>query len=206
MRAFINFVTRSFFAGVTALTVWLIAFLAFKVSFFPSSLIALLSGAVIYYAIKLYTSQKYLKQHGLSRKEYKYIKTNLKEADKKINRLQRSLFANKNIYVLKKNFDTLRVIKKMYAITKKEPKRFYEAEQFFFYHLDSLVELTEKYAFLSAQPAKTLELTNSLYDTKEMITQLTNTVNKDFQDMLEKDVDHLHFEIDVAKNTLKKIR
>lgn len=31
---------------------------------------------------------------------------------------------------------------------------FYEAEDFFFSHLDSLVELTEKYAFLEKQPVK----------------------------------------------------
>lgn len=69
-------------------------------------------------------------------------------------RLRKALFQAKSIQMFKQNAEMLRIVRRIYLLTKKEPKRFYQAERFFYQTLDSVVELTEKYAFLSSHPKK----------------------------------------------------
>jgi 5-bromo-4-chloroindolyl phosphate hydrolysis protein len=91
-------------------------------------------------------------------------------------------------------------------MTKKEPKRFFKAEQFYFSHLDSVVELTEKYALLATQPNKTSELVLSLKETRQTLTELTQAVEDDLYEILSDDIDHLNFEVDVAKHSIKTLK
>jgi 5-bromo-4-chloroindolyl phosphate hydrolysis protein len=89
-------------------------------------------------------------------------------------------------------------------MAQKEPKRFYQAEQFYFSHLDSVVELTEKYSFLASQPKKSLEINQSLIETRQTLNELTKVLEEDLYHVVSDDVDHLNFEIDVAKHSIKK--
>ena len=89
-------------------------------------------------------------------------------------------------------------------MTKKEPKRFYRAEEFYFSHLDSIVEMTEKYSLLASQPKKNIEINQSLLETRQTLNEMTRILEEDLYHFVANDVDHLNFEIDVAKNTIKK--
>ena len=48
---------------------------------------------------------------GLSRKEYNYIKKNLKEAKLKINRLQKAMWRTRNLANVKQNVEVIRSVK-----------------------------------------------------------------------------------------------
>ncbi|RFU68132.1 protein xpaC [Peribacillus saganii] len=205
MNPFLVFVTRMFFAIPTAAVIWLVSMFAFNQNFLLSTAYSVGGGIFIYWAVSAFLSFRFLKKHGLSRKEYQYIKKNLNEAKQKISRLQKALFSIRQIPSLKKGIELLRVSRRIHSLAKKEPKRFYKAERFFFSHLDSAVELTEKYVFLSAQPKKTYELEQSLSETRRTLEELTNTVEKDLYQVLSDDIDHLNFEIDVAKHSFKMI-
>jgi 5-bromo-4-chloroindolyl phosphate hydrolysis protein len=146
----------------------------------------------------------FLNKHQLTRKEYRYIKKNLGEAKRKMNRLNKSLFQIRDVSSLKQRIDILRITKKIHKMTVKEPKRFYQAEEFYFSHLDSVVELTEKYGFLTVQPKKNMEINQSLIETRQTLKELTMVLEEDLYHVIEDDVDHLNFEIDVAKHTIKK--
>jgi 5-bromo-4-chloroindolyl phosphate hydrolysis protein len=98
----------------------------------------------------------------------------------------------------------VRIVNKIYGITKREPKRFYQAEQFYYTNLDSIVELTEKYAFLNSQPVKTPELTQSLKETRLTMNRLTDSLERDLYTVIEDDIDDLQFELDVAKKSISK--
>jgi 5-bromo-4-chloroindolyl phosphate hydrolysis protein len=89
-------------------------------------------------------------------------------------------------------------------MTMKEPKRFYQAEEFYFSHLDSIVELTEKYSFLSSQPKQNSEMGQSLIETRRTLNELTKVLEEDLYHVISDDLDTLNFEIDVAKHTIKK--
>ena len=197
-------VLRAMVAIPATVPVWFISFFGFNQSFLMSSAIALGSGALVYWLLTLFTKKRFLKKHGLTRKEYQYIKKNLAEAKPKIYRLHKALLSIRHLPSLKERIEFAKISRKIYMLAKKEPKRFYQAEPFFFSHLDSAVELAEKYVFLTAQPKKTPELEQSLNEAFFTLENLNQLVEQDLYQVLSNDIDKLDFEIDVAKHSLKK--
>lgn len=185
---------------------WLISFIALEQTFWLSTLYALIGGVIAFLTVKEIGKVQYLKQQGLTRREYKYIRKHLKEAKGKIARLQRSLMSVRSIDQVKRNLELIRTVRKIYSNTKREPKRFFKAEGFFYDRLDSLVEITEKYAFLSSQPVKSIEMKDSLVQTERTLYGLNESVKKDLYIMLDDDVDTLHFELDVARNSINRMK
>lgn len=204
MKAFFQFILRSMAAFTVITVVLLLSFFAFEQTFLLSSLYGLFGGVGTFYSVKQVTSHRNAKDHGLTRKEYKFIAENLKEAKGKISRLQRSLTQVRQFGHARENMEILNTVKKIYANTKRDPLRFYQAEGFYYKHLDSLVEIADKYAYLSSQPVKSREMNETMRDTRHMIIVLGQTVKKDLRVMLNDDVDTLHFELDVAKRTIQK--
>ncbi len=209
MNPFISFILRSFIALPTAGFVWLISYFGFEQTLLASTGVSIVGGLLVFFLIKGIMKHRFIKSQGLTRREYKYIEKNLDEAKRKINRLTKALFSVRQVSMLKQNMEIARVTRKIYRITKKEPKRFYLAEQFYFYHLDSLVELAEKYSFLSTQPTKNVELNLALKETRRTMDEMRYSLDKDMEQILANDLDTLHLELDVAKhhmNTLKESR
>ena len=68
--------------------------------------------------LKWFFSFRFLRNNGLSRKEYNYIKKNLKEAKLKINRLQKAMFRTRNLASMKQNFELVRIVNKIYGLQK----------------------------------------------------------------------------------------
>lgn len=205
MNTFLRLIIQASAAVPFTGFIWLLCFAGFDQTFIMSSLYALISGGLMYFGIGRYIQNRFLAKHGLTKREYKYIKKNLSEANLKIIRLQKSLFSIRHIRSLKQRMELLRIIKNIHRLSNREPRRFYKAEQFYFSHLDSVLELSEKYAFLSSQPSKNRELDQSLFETQSTLKELTKVVEKDLNFILEDDIDHLHFEIDVAKHSIKKL-
>lgn len=204
MKAFLQFILRTLSASSAVGLTWLISFFAFEQTIWLASLYAILGGGAVYISMKQITNFRHRQQNGLSRREHKFIEKNLKEAKEKITRLNRALRSVRSFAQAKQNFEIMLTVRKIYANTKKEPKRFYKAERFYYEHLDSLVALTEKYAYLSEQPAKTKEINQSLRDTRHTLAIMNETVKKDLHIMLDDDLDVLDFELDVAKQSIDK--
>lgn len=204
MKAFLQLIIRHTSALSASAIVWLIAFFTFNQGLALSFGVGLLGGAGTFYSVKQLQIYRNAKENGLTRKEYLFVMDNLKEAKAKIVRLQRALFQVRQLGYAKENFEILRTVKKIYGNTKREPRRFFQAESFYYKHLDSLVEIAERYAYLSQQPVKSKEIHEMLRDSRHTILVLGQTVNKDLKVMLSDDVDTLHFELDVAKKTIQK--
>lgn len=206
MRTFVLFMIQSISSFTMMIAIWLLSFLALEQTFLLSSVYALISGGLTFLTVGRVSNRRFVKKNGLTHKEYKYIEKNLKEAKEKILRLQRALVNVRSIQHAKRNIEMIRTVRKIYSNTKKEPKRFYKAEGFFYERLDSLVELAEKYSFLSSQPAKSKEMIVSLHETDSTLNSLNESVKKDLYIMLNDDVDTLHFELDVAKNSINRMK
>lgn len=205
MRQFFEFILRSAAGVSTTILVWLISFFSFDQTVLVSLLIGFLGGTGVYLLLGWILNRQYLKENGITRREYKYIRNNLKEAKEKINRLQKAVLRMRNFSDMKQNYEVIKLVNKIYSTTKKEPKRFFKAEKFYFSNLDSIVEITEKYAFLHSQPAKTPELKISLKETRLTIDKLTDSLENDLYRVLEDDIDDLQFELDVAKKTMERL-
>lgn len=206
MNPFLAFFVGMLIAIPTAVAVWLVSFFGFNQPFLVSAAFSLVGGILTHLMISVYSKYRLLKKHQLTRKEYQYIKQNLAEAKQKIFRLNKALFSIRQISSLKQSLELMRIARKIYSLTKKEPKRFYKAERFYFSHLDSAVELSEKYVFLSSQPKKNRELDQSLIETRRMIEEMNRSIEQDLYHVLSDDIDQLHFEIDVAKHSIKTIK
>lgn len=204
MKNFLQFVARFFASVTTGIITFFVSVLPLDQSFGSSVLYGIVASAAVYYILKWIMKSYNIKSTGLTRREYYYIQKNLKEAKQKIRRLQKAFLKSSNVLTAKQHIEILRVVHKIHDMTKKEPIRFFKAEEFYFSHLDSLVEIAEKYAFLNAQPVKTPELTDSLNETRRTIARLSDTIQDDLLKVIEHDVDTLKFELDVAKRTIEK--
>lgn len=204
MNPILSFIIRSFVAVPITVLTWLICYIPLDFTFWGAALIALFGGFLTHVVLAIAMNTSYLRKHQLTRKEYRYIKKNLAEAKQKINRLNKSIFKIRDIASVKQRIDINRIIKKIHKMTMKEPKRFYQAEEFYFSHLDSIVELTEKYSFLSSQPKQNSEMGQSLIETRRTLNEMTKVLEEDLYHVISDDLDTLNFEIDVAKHTLKK--
>ncbi|WP_066067406.1 5-bromo-4-chloroindolyl phosphate hydrolysis family protein [Neobacillus soli] len=204
MNPFLSFLVRSFVAVPITVITWLVCMIPLGLTLLPSTGYALLGGVLTHLVLSVFMNTRFLKRHQLSRKEYRYIKKNLAEAKQKINRLNKSIFKIRDIYSVKQRIDIHRITKKIHKMATTEPKRFYKAEEFYFSHLDSVVELTEKYSFLSAQPKKNMEMGQSLIETRHTLNELTKLLEEDLYHVISDDIDNLNFEIDVAKHSINK--
>ncbi|MCL6574244.1 MAG: 5-bromo-4-chloroindolyl phosphate hydrolysis family protein [Bacillus sp. (in: Bacteria)] len=202
MNPFLSFLLRTFVAVPISMLTWLLCFFPFGLTFWPATAFAIAGGALTNGILSMLMNKHFLNKHQISRKEYRYIKKNLVEAKQKINRLNKNLFTIRDLSSVKQRIDILRITKKIQKMTMKEPKRFYRAEKFYFSHLDSVVELTEKYSFISSQPKKSMEMGQSLIETRHTLDELTKVLEEDLYHVISNDVDNLNFEIDVAKNSI----
>ncbi len=202
MNSILLFLIRTGVALPAGIITWFVSMFAFDQGFFLSVVYAAVLGTTAYFTADGITSHRFLKKHALTRKEYKFIQKQLKEANSKIIRLNRAMFQIRHLSSIKKRIDFIRVTKKIYRLTKQEPKRFYKAEKFYYSHLDSAVEIAEKYALLSAQPKKSYDLQETLSETRNTLEKLSLTLEEDLHEILADDIDDLHFEIDVVRHTL----
>jgi len=204
LKSIYSFLLGMFVTAETFL-IWMILSLGFNNPPFSSFLISLFIGGVTFFGIKGVFDYQYLKRNKLTRKEHVYIQRNLRDAKKKISRLQKAFFSVRTMGAFKQLYELSRLVKRMYAIVNKDPRRFYTSERFFFYHLDSVVELSERYALLAAQPIKNDKLYISLKETQSTLDDLSQSIKKDIYHALSTDIDDLQFELDVAKHSLKKL-
>ncbi|WP_243291719.1 5-bromo-4-chloroindolyl phosphate hydrolysis family protein [Bacillus sp. FJAT-47783] len=202
MKSVLFFILRGFAALTTMTFSWLVLFFIVNLPFLQASLYSFLSGVVVFFLLRIIEKRRFLKKNGLSRQEFKYIQENLIEASRKMNRLQKALIKVRSIDSWKMLLDINRKSKRIYHIVKNEPKRFYQSERFFFYHLDTCVELAEKYTKLAAQPIKDVEIRRSLEETKGMLHELHENLEQDLILVLQQDIEHLQFEMDVAKKQI----
>ncbi|MCP3739000.1 5-bromo-4-chloroindolyl phosphate hydrolysis family protein [Rossellomorea sp. BNER] len=186
-----------------AFSVTMILFLSLIISggtdFWISLLIGILGGIVSSFFIKWVQLRIFLKKYGLNYKEYLYIQKNLKEAKIKIKRLQKTQFKVRSLGAFKQIFELNRLSKRIFSIVNKQPKKFFVSEKFFFHHLDSAVELSEKYTYLATQPIKNDKVFESLTETKRTLQSLNQSLNNELIKVLSDDIDTLNFELDVVK-------
>lgn len=151
------------------------------------------------FIIKNIQQYSYLKKIGLTRSEYKHILEQLDEAQSQLRILNRNYTKVRSISTFKQLFEMNRLAKRIVNIVLKNPKKFYQAEQFFYAHLHSASELTEKYALLSSQPIKNLDVHLALQETRETLEDLNNIMQEDLHSVLATDIEELKMELDFAQ-------
>lgn len=145
-----------------------------------------------------------VKELGMSRSEYKHIKTQLNEAKTKINKLNGLYGQVRSVQAFKQVYEINNLAKRILTIVRKNPKKFYHVERFFYSHLDSAVELTSKYAILVNQPLKDQEIRVALQHTRETLNDVNRQLEQDLRGALATDIEQLQLELDYVDVTMKK--
>ena len=66
-----------------------------------------------------------------------------------------------------------------------------------------MVELVSRYDFLVSQPFKDEKMTNTLVETEKMILEMDTVIRDDLFALLNKDVETLDYEVEVARHAVK---
>lgn len=146
-----------------------------------------------------------MKKHQLTLSEYFHIQRQIKEANKKIRTLNSHYLKVRSLSSFKQLFEMNRLAKRIISLVKTNPRKFYQAENFFYAHLDSAVELTSKYALLVSQPVKDREMKMALEDTRETLESISLVMEDDLKNVLTSDIEHLKMELDFAKLSVGKM-
>lgn len=181
------------------LLTWIICYWNFAINVWICSLIAVISYFPSNFIIKSIQQFRYLKKIGMTRSEYKHISSQLEEAHNELRNLNRYFTRVRSISTFKQLFEMNRLAKRIVNIVHKNPKKFYQAEQFFYAHLHSASELTEKYALLSSQPIKSSDVHLALQETRETLEDLNQLMQEDLHSVLATDIEELKMELDFAQ-------
>ncbi|MCM3637579.1 5-bromo-4-chloroindolyl phosphate hydrolysis family protein [Sporosarcina luteola] len=155
------------------------------------------------FTIKQIQLSSNVKELGMSRSEYKHIKTQISEAKSKINKLNGLYGQVRSVQAFKQVYEMNNLAKRILTIVRKNPKKFYHVEKFFYSHLDSAVELTSKYAILVNQPLNDQEIRVALQHTRETLTEVNKQLEQDLRGALATDIEQLQLELDYVDVTMK---
>lgn len=184
---------------------WFVFFFSIESGFIWSSALAIGVYFVTNFAIKKIQQRRIMKKHQMTLSEYFHIQQQLKEANKKIKTLNSQYLKVRSISSFKQLFEMNRLAKRIISLVKSNPKKFYQAENFFYAHLDSAVELTSKYTLLVSQPVKNKDMKLALQDTRDTLESISTVMEDDLNNVLASDVEHLKMELDFAKLSVKTL-
>lgn len=202
MKAFENFIKRQTVSLPLMTVMFPVLYLGAEIGIIASGAVAAGTYIASNSTVKQIQFSSDSKKLGMTRSEYKNIRSQVKEAKNKIKQLQSNYYKVRSISSFKQLMELARFANKIVAQVQLNPRKFYLVESFFYSHLDTALELTEKYTLLVGQPVKDRELKIALQDTRETLRSMTSVMERDLQRVLSTDVEKLRMELDYARLTV----
>lgn len=199
MKAFEKFIKRQTISLPLMTVMFPVLYLGAEIGLIASGAVAAGTYIASNTTIKQVQFSSDSKRLGMTRSEYKHIQVQVKDAKRKIKLLQGQYYQVRSISSFKQLMDMTRIANKIVASINQNPRKFYLAEPFFYSHLDSAVELTQKYSLLVGQPVKDRDLKIALQETREMLISMTSVMERDLKKVLSSDVEQLRMELDYAR-------
>lgn len=196
-----HFFSRHTASLIFSLSTVSIAVIAANPGFFLGGIIFAGTYSASTFLLKHNQKKKVMKLAGITKEEYKHIDSQLSTANKQIQALSQNYLRVRSVAAFKQLLEITRISKNIVKIVKTDPQKFYNVEQFFYAHLPSAVQLTDKYTMLSKQPVKDKDIQLTLSKTRETLTDLNETIQIDLKDALSNDIDHLQMEIEFANRS-----
>ena len=201
----INFLTRhliNFLVFVTALTLTFLNFTGIV------TMLALPLGIAAYYisnkvtlAIQKTTQSKKI---GITKSEYHFIEAQLKQARAHIQTLNQQYVRVRSERSFKQINEMSKLAKRNINIVQTNPQKFYAVEDFFYAHLPTAVQLSDKYTLLTKEQVPGTEVHLALEETRKTLKELQITMEADLKSALSSDIENLKIELDFAKLSNEK--
>ena len=202
MKPFESFIMRHGISLPIMTAVFPVLYLGAEIGIIASGAVAAGSYLASASTIKQFQFSSDSKRFHMTRSEYKHVRIQLKEAKAKIKRLQGNYYRVRSLSYYKQIREMVSLGQKIVAHVQRNPRKFYLAEPFFYSHLDSALELTEKYTLLIGQPIKDKELKIALQNTRDTLGSMINVMEQDLKKVLATDVEQLRMELEYAQLTL----
>lgn len=196
----INFITRhliNFLAGFATLVVSVLNLPGMAaILSLPLAIVAYIVSNKITFAIQK-TAQS--KKIGFSKSEYELIEAQLKQAKGYVNSLNQQYIRVRSVRSFKQINEMSKLSKRIINIVQTNPQKFYAVEDFFYAHLPTAVQLSDKYTLLTKEQVSGNEIHLALEDTRKTLKELHVTMEDDLKNALSSDIENLKIELDFAK-------
>ncbi len=204
MRYNISRIYGAIIAFPIAVIAWIASVFALDVYFIFDFLISAVAFVAFYFPTQRLTSRKYLKEIGLSRRDYHFINSQLNNAQDKIRRILKSFVNVRSIKDFKQVNEIYRITLAIYYAVKQQPRTFFKVESFFYSHIDNALNLIEAYTRLSKSPKKSEEEKQKLAQTRITLDEVKRTLVADLKRINEEDYSQLDIELELNKIEQKR--
>ena len=202
MLGAMDFITRHALNFLFSITLGIISF--FNIGEWFAIAVPIVSYFISNKLILTFQTYKRRKQLGLTKTEYRQIELQLKKAREQINKLTQQYTRVRSIKSFKLINETSKVSRRIINIVNSDPHKFYAVEDFFYAHLPSAVELTDKYTLLTKEQVKGTDIHLALEETRKTLKDLHGTIEEDLKLALQSDIENLKIELDFAKLSNEK--
>lgn len=182
-----------------AFIVWMVTVFAWDLSFLIYAIVGTGGFLLSYFPTQRLTSRKYLNEIGLSRRDYRYVRTQLNQAQLKIRTILKSFMNIRSIKDFRQVNDIYRISRSIYTSIKQRPGMFFKVEGFFYSHLDNALNLVDSYTRLSRMPRKSKEEKQKLEQTRITLDEVKRTLIADLKRLNEEDYERLDVEMELNK-------
>ena len=205
-----NVFIRHLFNMFFSFTAMMLGILATDFSFLLGMLVVFVVAPTTYFIsnkiIRVVQVASHAKKIGLTTDEYKLIDKHLSQAKSQISTLQKGYIRVRSIKSFRMLNDMVKVSRRIVNIVNSNPKKFFAVEDFFYSHLPSAVEITDKYALLAKEKVKGIDIELTMEDTRKTLKLLNEALEQDLKDALRTDIENLKIELDFAKMEQQKRR
>ncbi|MEO4054882.1 5-bromo-4-chloroindolyl phosphate hydrolysis family protein [Solibacillus sp. CAU 1738] len=199
MLGTINFISRHAFNFAISFAVLVITVINFDLGIVFVPLLAIGSYYISNKGILMFQRIKKSKELGFTRSEYKHIERQLKMAKDNMNQLTQQYVRVRSIRSFKLLNEISKISRRIINLVQANPRKFYAVEDFFYAHLPSAVQLTDKYTLLTKEQVKGTEIHLALEETRKTLKDLYGTMEDDLKLALASDIENLKIELDFAK-------
>lgn len=205
MLGAMDFITRHALNLLISFTLYIISILSFDLGMFALA-VPIVSYFISNKLLLTFQTYKRSKKLGLTKTEYRQIELQLKKAREQISKLTQQYTRVRSIKSFKLINETSKVSRRIINIVNNDPHKFYAVEDFFYAHLPSAVELTDKYTLLTKEQVKGTDIHLALEETRKTLKDLHVTIEEDLKLALQSDIENLKIELDFAKLSTEKHR
>jgi 5-bromo-4-chloroindolyl phosphate hydrolysis protein len=182
-----------------AIIAWMVSIFGFDLSFIIDGVIGLGGFVLSYFPTQRLTSRKYLNEIGLTRKEYRYVRSQLNQAQSKIRLILKSFINIRSIKDFRQVNDIYRISRSIYMSVRQRPGMFFKVEGFFYSHIDNALNLVDSYTRLTKMPKKSPEEKQKLEQTRITLDEVKRTLVADLKQLNEDDYERLDVEMELNK-------
>jgi 5-bromo-4-chloroindolyl phosphate hydrolysis protein len=206
MKFNISHWTASLVSIPVAVVASAISMIAFDIHLIYDMMIGAGSFFAAYLPTQSISMNKQLQEYGLTKSEYKYINSQLKEAREKLARLKKSYSSIRTLKDVKLIYDINRLIRSVLKTVEDDPKKFFRIQQFFHSNLDSAVNTIEQYLYLYKMPGKTKDEKIKLHETRLSLLELKRTIEANLSLMNQSTYQSLDVERDIIRINNKRTK